>query len=76
MGKKMSNLVEIYSKSLVRAIGKVLARTSIKIHEGDQKCPLFVKEKKNKEKKEKKKQPFLWSASITLDKNNNILPDI
>ena len=68
-------MVEIYSKSLVRAIGKVLART-IKIHEGDQKCPLFVKEKKKKEKKDKKKQPFLWSASITLDKNNNILPDI
>ena len=39
-------MVEIYSKSLVRAIGKVLlmnlSRTPIKTHKGDVKWPLFV----------------------------------
>ena len=37
-------MVEIYSESLVRAIGKVLliARTPIKAHKGDEKWPLFV----------------------------------
>ena len=60
-------MVEIYSKSLVRAISKVLcmifiAKTSIKTHNGDGKWPLFVN-----------KQLFWWSASITLDNNNDVL---
>ena len=62
-------MVEIYSKSLVRAIGKVLlirlARTLIKTHKGDGKLPLFVN-----------KQLFWWSASITLDNNNAALTDL
>ena len=57
-------MVEIYSKSLVTAIGKVLlmnsARTPIKTHKGDEKWPLFVN-----------KQLFWWSASIILDNNND-----
>ena len=65
-------MVEIHSKSLVRAIGKVslrkfsenLART-IKTHKGDEKWPLFVN-----------KQLFCWSASITLDNNNAVLTDL
>ena len=40
------SMVEIFSKSLVRAIGKVLhlnkARTQIKTHKGDEEWPLFV----------------------------------
>ena len=58
-------MVEICSKSLVRAIGKVLlikARTPIKTHKGVEKWPLFVN-----------KQLFWWSASITLDNNNAVL---
>ena len=58
---------EIYSKSQVRAIGKVLlilARTPIKTHKGDGKWPLF-----------ENKQLFWWSASITLDNNNDVLAD-
>ena len=60
-------MVQIYSKSLVRAIGKVLlieSRTPIKIHKGDEKWPLFVK-----------KQLFWWSASIPLVNNNAVLTD-
>ena len=61
-------MVEICSKSLVRAIGKrlifFLARTPIKTHKGDEKWPLFVN-----------KQLFWWSASITLDNNNAVLTD-
>ena len=61
-------MVEICSKSLVRVIGKVLLmkfRTPIKIHKGDEKWPLFVN-----------KQLFWWSASITLDNNNDVLTDL
>ena len=57
-------MVEIHSKCLVRAIGKVLARTSIKAHKCDGKWPLFVN-----------KQLFWWSASITLDNNNDVLTE-
>ena len=59
-------MVEIYSKSLVRAIGKVLLmkfRSLIKTHKGDEKWPLFVK---------KTKQLFWWSASITLVINSAV----
>ena len=60
-------MVEIYFKSLVRAIVKVLlvkhiARTPIKTQKGNGKWPLFVN-----------KQLFLWSASITMDNNNDVL---
>ena len=52
-------MVEIYSKSLARAIGKVLlmklARIQIKTHKGDEKWPLFVN-----------KQLVWWSASKTI----------
>ena len=62
-------IVEICSKSLVRAIGKVLlinlARISIKTHKGEEKWPLFVN-----------KQLFLWFASITLDNNIAVLTDL
>ena len=61
MGQIFQNelMVEMYSKSLVRAIGEgFLARTSIKTYKGDEKWPLFVN-----------KQLFWWSASITLDNN-------
>ena len=62
-------MVEIYSKSLVRTIGKVLlmnlARTTIKSYKGDEKWPLFVNQ-----------QLFWWSALITLDKNNAVLTDL
>ena len=62
-------MVEICSKSLVRAIGKVLlinlARTQIETHKGDEKWPLFVN-----------KQLFWWSASIALDNNNAVLTDL
>ena len=63
-------MVDICSKSLVRAIGKVLLikcsyRTSIKTHKGVEKWPLFVN-----------KQLFWWSASITLDNNDAVLTDI
>ena len=62
-------MVEIYSKSLVRALGKEdyslnLPRTPIKTHKGDKKWPLFVN-----------KQLFLWSASITLNNNNDVLTE-
>ena len=61
-------IVEISSKSLVRAIGKVLRMkfigTLIQTHKGDEKWPLFVN-----------KQLFWWSASITLDNNNDVLTD-
>ena len=55
-------LVEIYSKSLVRAIGKVLHMEFKLKHQlkGNEKWPLFVN-----------KWLFLWFASITLDNNNN-----
>ena len=73
MGKSKSTelMVEIYSKSLVRAIGKVslmtliLAITPIKTHKSDEKWPLFVN-----------KQLFWWSASITLDYNDDVLTDL
>ena len=59
-------MVEIYFKSLVRAIGKALcmefSRTPTKTRKGDKKWPLFVN-----------KQLFQWSASITLDNNNDVL---
>ena len=70
MGKKNVKseiMVEIYPKSLVRAIGKelvMIVRTLIKIHKGDGKWPLFVN-----------KQLFCWSASILLDNNNGVLTD-
>ena len=54
-------MVEIYSKSLVRAIGKVFP---IKTHKGDAKWPLFVN-----------KQLYWWSASTTFDNNNGVLTD-
>ena len=58
-------MVEIYSKGLVRPIGKNLAITPIKTHKGDEKWPSFVN-----------KQLFWWSASITLDNNNAVLTDL
>ena len=61
--------VKIYSKSLVRAIGKVLlmifGKNTKKVHKGDVKWPLFVN-----------KQLFWWSASITLDNKNAVLTDL
>ena len=61
-------MVKIYSKSLVRAIGKVLhmtsSRTPIKTCRGDEKWPLFVN-----------KQLFWWSASIIMDNDNDVLTD-
>ena len=61
-------MTEIYSKSLVRAIGKALhiqlTRTPMKTHKGDKKWPLFVN-----------KQLFWWSASMILDNNNDVLAD-
>ena len=42
-----------------------LARPPIKIHKGDEKWPLF----------NVNKQLFWWSASITLDNNNDVLAD-
>ena len=61
-------VVQICSKSLIRATGKVLliklARTPIKTHKGDEKWPLLVN-----------KQLFWWSASIILDNNNGVLTD-
>ena len=54
------SMVGTYSKSLARAIGKVLLMKSswntIETRKGDEKCSLFVN-----------KQLFWWSASITLD---------
>ena len=69
MGKRNQNklMVEIYSKRLVRAIGKVLLlkfRAPIKTHKGDGKWLLFVN-----------KQLFWLSASTTLDNNNDVLTD-
>ena len=59
-------MVEIYSKSLVRAIGNVLPmKLTIKTHKGDEKWPLFVN-----------KRLFWWSASITLNSNNAVLTDL
>ena len=64
-------MTEIYSKRLVRAIGNVLfmkfsqnMRTLIKTHKIDGMWPLFVN-----------KQLFWWSASISLDNNNDVLTD-
>ena len=61
-------MVEIYSKSLVRAIGNVLlmkfTRSPINIHKDADKWPLFVN-----------KQLFQWSASITLDNKSDVLTD-
>ena len=59
-------MVEICSKSLVRAFDEVLLiifsyRTPIKTHEGVEKWPLLL---------------FWWSASITLDNNNAVLTDL
>ena len=61
-------MVEIYSKSLVRAIGKVLLMkyiNSSKTHKGDEKWPLIVN-----------KQLFWWSGSITLNNNNDVSTDL
>ena len=63
-------MVEIYSKSLARAIAITyyswkLTRTPNKYHKGDGKWPLFVSE-----------QLFWWSASITLGNNNDRLSAI
>ena len=58
-------MVEICSKGLVRAIGKVLLIECSWNTKGDEKWPLFVN-----------KQLFWWSASITLDNNNAILTDL
>ena len=62
-------MVEICSESLVRAIGKVLLmkfrNLPMKTHKGYGKWPLFVN-----------KQLFWWSASITLDNNNDALTDL
>ena len=59
-------MVEMYFKSLVKAIGNAwnLARTPIKTHKGGKKWPLFVN-----------KQLFWWSASTTLDNNKGVLAD-
>ena len=66
--------VEINSKSLIKAIGKVLyiyiyswsvARTPIKTHKGNEKWPFYVN-----------KQLFWWSTSIILDNKNVILTDL
>ena len=61
--------VEMYSKNLVRAIGRVLLmkssqNTDYKPYNGDDKWPLFVN-----------KQLYWWSTSITLDSNNDVLTD-
>ena len=62
-------MVEICSERLVRAIGKVLlmkfSKNTNKSHKRDGKLPLFVN-----------KQLFWWSASITLDNNNDGLTDL
>ena len=62
-------MIEIYSKSLVRAIGNVLILKSNletnSIHKTDSEWPLFVN-----------KQLFWWSPSITLDNNNAVLTDL
>ena len=61
-------MVEIYSKSLVRAIGKVLLMkyiNSSKTHKGDEIWPLIVN-----------KQLFWWSGSITLNNNNDVSTDL
>ena len=55
-------IIKIYSKSLVSITH--LDRAPIKTHKGDEKWPLFVN-----------KQLFWWSASIILDKNNDVLTD-
>ena len=61
-------MVEVYSKGVVRATGKVfhmkLTRAPIKTHEGHDKWPLFVN-----------KQLF-WSVSITVDNNNDVLTNL
>ena len=61
-------MAEIYSESPVKATGKYyswnLDRIPFKTHKGDEKWPLFVN-----------KQLFWWSASITLDNNNEVLAD-
>ena len=68
--KKIQNelMIDIYSKSLVRAIGKVLlmkfSSAPIQTDKGDDKWPLFVN-----------KQLCWWSASLTLDNNNGVLTD-
>ena len=65
------SMSKIYSKSPVRATVLVkyyscnLARTPIKTHKNYEKWPLFVINK----------QLFWWTASITLDINNNVLAD-
>ena len=62
--QRSGHMCQIYSKSLVRAIGKILIRTPIKTHKGDEKWLLFVN-----------KQLFWWSASITMDNNKDVLAD-
>ena len=63
-------MVEIYSRNLDTAIGKVITHEielehQFETHIGDGKWPLFVN-----------KQLFRWSASITLDNNNAVLTDL
>ena len=53
-------MAEIYSKSLVRAIGEVL----------------LVKLSQLKHIKVMKNGLFLWPTSITLDNNNDVLTDL
>ena len=57
-------MVEIYSKSLVRAIGEVVLMKLIKTHKGDGKGPLLVN------------KLFWWPTPITLDNNNDVLTDL
>ena len=62
-------MVEICSKSLVRATGEVLlikfSYNTNKTHKGGGKWPLFVD-----------KQLFWWCPSIMLDNNNALLTDL
>ena len=57
-------MVEIYSKSLVTAIGKVSLMTFSwnTNQKGDEKWPSFIY-----------RQLFWWSASIILENNNDVL---
>ena len=61
-------IVEIYSKSLVRATGKVLhmkfSQNTNQTHKGDEKWPLCIN-----------KQLFWWSTAIKLDNKNDVLTD-
>ena len=58
------SISKVQLKLLVKYHSLNLAGTPIKTHKGDEKWPLFVN-----------KQLFWWSASITLDSSNDVLPD-